>query len=144
MRLSFTRCKEEGWRTMKATYKDAPSFVPKLYWCFLSSMWGPILICIRCSLRQSFSSQLFLETRQCIKPIRTQSFFPRLSTQRKPSQFKVVEVQAARPHWTSIKCTKCSTISHTRASRICLSQHSHILQLAGVVMVAVRAVCCFI
>ena len=78
-------------------------------------------------LKRKNELRLRFEPLQNIEPIRAQSSLPRSSNLREPNQFEVVEARGARPRRAPSKCTKCGTIGHTRASKICPLQSLDVL-----------------
>ena len=78
-------------------------------------------------LKRGGNSQLLLEPRQLIEPVRVQSSLPRSSTRREPSQFEAVEAQAQPRARAPSQCTKCGAVGHIRTSRACPLRYSDVL-----------------
>ena len=73
-------------------------------------------------LKRDKASQLLLEPRQRVEPIRARSSLPKSSTEREPSQFEMVEIARQAP--TS---SKCHAVGHRRNAKACPLRYSDVI-----------------
>ena len=73
-------------------------------------------------LKHDKASQLLLEPRQRIEPIRARSSLPKSITEREPSQFEMIEIARQAP-----TCSRSHAVGHRRNAKACPLPYSDVI-----------------